>query len=175
MPPRGGCGSNQWYHFGVGAPPILVYFRGDWDVYWGYWILTHGQVIHFDADNFERDVGQKHLNCLKKGGVEAEWYPKSGNVVIIGPFDRVRRAADLVHSKVCTARIIDLPPKYVPYFQLGWKLDGRNALQRELNQMPGIQEVSSDAAGVRMRGKALGPRQLFVQRIQPFRVIEMNR
>ena len=26
----------QWYHFGVGAPPILVYFSGDWDVHWGY-------------------------------------------------------------------------------------------------------------------------------------------
>ena len=28
-------GQNQWYHFGVGAPPILVYFSGDWDVHWG--------------------------------------------------------------------------------------------------------------------------------------------
>ena len=27
---------NQWYHFGVGAPPILVSFSGDWDVHWGY-------------------------------------------------------------------------------------------------------------------------------------------
>ena len=23
---------NQWYHFGIGAPPILI---GDWDVHWG--------------------------------------------------------------------------------------------------------------------------------------------
>ena len=38
-------GQNQWYHFGVGAPPILVYFRGDWDVhYWGYGLLTHGHL-----------------------------------------------------------------------------------------------------------------------------------
>ena len=29
-------GQNQWYHFGVGAPPILVYLSGDWDVHWGY-------------------------------------------------------------------------------------------------------------------------------------------
>ena len=29
-------GQNQWYHFGVGAPPISVYFCGDWDVHWGY-------------------------------------------------------------------------------------------------------------------------------------------
>ena len=37
-------GQNQWYHFGVGAPPILVYFSGDWDVHWGYGILTHGHL-----------------------------------------------------------------------------------------------------------------------------------
>ena len=29
-------GQNQWYYFGIGAPPILVYFSGDWDVHWGY-------------------------------------------------------------------------------------------------------------------------------------------
>ena len=29
-------GQNQWYHFGVCAPPILVFFSGDWDVHWGY-------------------------------------------------------------------------------------------------------------------------------------------
>ena len=28
-------GQNQWYHFGAGAPPILVNFSGDWDVHWG--------------------------------------------------------------------------------------------------------------------------------------------
>ena len=38
-------GQNQWYHFGVGAPPILVYFSGDWDVHWGLTgLLTHGEV-----------------------------------------------------------------------------------------------------------------------------------
>ena len=37
-------GQNQWYHFGVGAPPILVFFSGDWDVDWGYGILTHGHI-----------------------------------------------------------------------------------------------------------------------------------
>ena len=26
-------GQNQWYHFGVGAPPVLVYFSWDWDVH----------------------------------------------------------------------------------------------------------------------------------------------
>ena len=32
-------GQNQWYHFGVGAPPILVYVSGDWGVHWGYGLL----------------------------------------------------------------------------------------------------------------------------------------
>ena len=40
---EGAVGQNQWYHFWVGAPPILVYFSGDWDVHWGYGVLTHGQ------------------------------------------------------------------------------------------------------------------------------------
>ena len=35
---------NQWYRFGVGPPPVLVYFSGDWDVHRGYGILTHGQI-----------------------------------------------------------------------------------------------------------------------------------
>ena len=35
---------NQWYHFGIGAPPILVYFSPDWDVHRGYGVLTHGHI-----------------------------------------------------------------------------------------------------------------------------------
>ena len=31
--------------FGVGAPPVLVHFHGDWDVHWGYGILTHGHFL----------------------------------------------------------------------------------------------------------------------------------
>ena len=37
-------GQNPWYHFGVGAPPILVNFSGDWDVHWRYGILTPGHM-----------------------------------------------------------------------------------------------------------------------------------
>ena len=41
-------GTHRWYHFGVGAPPILVYVSGDWDVHWGLGLLTHGQIpTHF--------------------------------------------------------------------------------------------------------------------------------
>ena len=33
---------NQWYHFGVGesTTDFRTYFSGDWDVHWGYGILT---------------------------------------------------------------------------------------------------------------------------------------
>ena len=34
-----------WYHFGIGAP-ILVDFSGDWDVHWGYGLLTHGHTTN---------------------------------------------------------------------------------------------------------------------------------
>ena len=37
-------GQNRWYHFGVGAPPILIYLSGDWDVLRGYGILTPGHL-----------------------------------------------------------------------------------------------------------------------------------
>ena len=37
-------GQNQWYHFGVGALLILVYFSWDWDVHRWYGILTHGHI-----------------------------------------------------------------------------------------------------------------------------------
>ena len=36
--------SSIWHHFGVGVPPILVFFSGDWDVHWGYGLLTHGPM-----------------------------------------------------------------------------------------------------------------------------------
>ena len=37
-------GQNQWDHFGVGAPPILVYFSGDRDVHWGYVFFLGGSI-----------------------------------------------------------------------------------------------------------------------------------
>ena len=44
-----GCGSKPMVsHFGVGAPPTLVYFGGEWDVHWGYGLLTHGHICLFE-------------------------------------------------------------------------------------------------------------------------------
>ena len=38
-------GQNQWYHFGVGAPPILEPTL-DWDVHGGYDLdFDHGHVV----------------------------------------------------------------------------------------------------------------------------------
>ena len=47
---NGGGGTLSWlwvktiWHFGAGAPPILVYFSGGWDVHWGYGLSTHGRL-----------------------------------------------------------------------------------------------------------------------------------
>ena len=41
---RYGCGSKPMVPFWVGAPPVLVYFSGDWDVLWGYGLLNHGHI-----------------------------------------------------------------------------------------------------------------------------------
>ena len=48
-------GQNQWYHFGVGAPPSFVYFRGDWDVH--YETLTHGHVSLLECPRPGLDAG----------------------------------------------------------------------------------------------------------------------
>ena len=42
-----GCGSKPMgSHFGVGefTPHFRAYFCGDWDVHWGYGILTHSSA-----------------------------------------------------------------------------------------------------------------------------------
>ena len=53
-----GCGSKPMgSHLGVGAPLILVYFSGDWDVPWGYGLLTHGHlVVHLMVFVWHADV-----------------------------------------------------------------------------------------------------------------------
>ena len=38
-------GQNQWYHFGVGAPPVLVNFSGDWEVHWDPWPFGNPRVV----------------------------------------------------------------------------------------------------------------------------------
>ena len=66
-----GCGSKPfWYRFGVGAPPILgICFSDDWDVHWGYGLLTHSQrkpsgvQVNWQAGLCGRVLG---LLCLYK-------------------------------------------------------------------------------------------------------------
>ena len=41
-----GCGSKPcWHHFGVGVPPILVYFSGAIGMFIGGTVLTHGHIF----------------------------------------------------------------------------------------------------------------------------------
>ena len=73
-------GQNKCYHFGVGAPPILVYFSGDWDVHWGCGLLTHGhlsvtgepKVRHMHGDSKCIPCCAKSVNiCLAYGALES--------------------------------------------------------------------------------------------------------
>ena len=54
-------GQSQWYHSGVGAPPILVSSGGDWDVDWGYGLLTCGHVLQLGGGRVfqERGIGDQ--------------------------------------------------------------------------------------------------------------------
>ena len=52
---------NQWYQFGVGTPPISVYFSGDWDVHWGYGLLTHGHMCL----EYQRDIGTLGIHAVQ--------------------------------------------------------------------------------------------------------------
>ena len=66
-------GQNQWCHFGVGefTTHFRTYFSVDWDVHWGYGILTHGHIIQPLASMIstvyadEHDASSTLLPCLK--------------------------------------------------------------------------------------------------------------
>ena len=59
-----GVGQHQWYRVGVGAPPILVYFSGDWDVHWGYRALTHSHISEWPGLDFPNDEKQGGVSIL---------------------------------------------------------------------------------------------------------------
>ena len=69
-------GQNQWYHF-VGAPPILVYFSGDWDV---HWILTHGHV-GFQTEEENQQDSQRKKKPKKKREKKAKTARKKNTLV----------------------------------------------------------------------------------------------
>ena len=56
-----GCGSKAMVPFWVGASPMLVYFSGDWDVHWGYGILTHGHLRGGDSNHLQLHQGGHDL------------------------------------------------------------------------------------------------------------------
>ena len=57
---------NQWHHVGIGVPPSLIYFSGDWDAHWGYGVLTDGHVSghgeHFA--NLPADSSASRSSCM---------------------------------------------------------------------------------------------------------------
>ena len=56
-------GSKPMVHFEVGAPPILVCFSGDWDVHWGYGILTHGHVSKIESHKTREETTDLNGRC----------------------------------------------------------------------------------------------------------------
>ncbi|WP_428379718.1 hypothetical protein [Marinobacter adhaerens] len=68
------------YNFGVGAPPISVYFSGDWDVRWGYGLFTHGHLS--EGKNVLSIVFGLWLALLLEGkqGWRRSWPPERGLV-----------------------------------------------------------------------------------------------
>ena len=61
-------GQNQWYHFKVGAPPILVYFSGNWDVHWGYDLDFDPWPGHFVWSCFVGEIrcGPREMTLIMK-------------------------------------------------------------------------------------------------------------
>ena len=56
-------GQNQWYNFGAGAPPMLVYFGGDWDAHRGYGTLTHGHIEEYVIGTWLAKMPYANLFC----------------------------------------------------------------------------------------------------------------
>ena len=58
-----GCGSKPMgSHFGVGAPPILIYFSGDWDVHLG---CSSGYDLAFDPWPHVQSLNHHCVNHLR--------------------------------------------------------------------------------------------------------------
>ena len=53
-------GQSNGAILGLGAPSILVYVSGDWDVHWGYGLLTYGHMSR--GAKAEVRVGDTEIN-----------------------------------------------------------------------------------------------------------------
>ena len=93
-------GQNQWYLFGVGAPPILVYFSGDWDVHWGYGILTHGH-IRWTLGKTWSCTWALELHMLHIGAAHVDWGCTWGLELHMGTGAVESKAQRAVASQLC--------------------------------------------------------------------------
>ena len=58
---------NQWYHFGVGAPPVFVYVSGDWGVHCTYGVLKRALASSFNHPSVGTYVFVTCLaSCLRR-------------------------------------------------------------------------------------------------------------
>ena len=72
-------GQNQWYHFGVGAPPILEPILVGIGMFTGgaIWILTHGQFQLVDLRACHQILRQVEESKASQAAKESfwSWYP----------------------------------------------------------------------------------------------------
>ena len=68
--------------FGEGAPPILVYFSGDWDVHRGYGILTHGGLWDW-GDGLARSAA----SCSAEGMTPSQTIGDGTHILLRGNID----------------------------------------------------------------------------------------
>ena len=88
-----GCGSNQWYHFGVGkfTTHFRTYFSGDWDVHRGY-------DLDFDPWPNRRARLDVRLTMIRLFGRAGPRHSRGGVCQALAASDDVQGELVSVHS-----------------------------------------------------------------------------
>ena len=83
LPQNVAVGQSQWYHFGVGAPPIVVYFSGDWDLcLWASqrrssdWARRFWELVFFWS-SFNKERSENPPNPLHISFISPQFDPRS--------------------------------------------------------------------------------------------------
>ena len=89
-----------------------LYFSGDWDVDWGYDILTHGQMTGVDPYSLKGPPALTRGDCspmvVERNIIFFWWSPTNGHPMYHGPFDqphvvfRTKRFTQLQEQCVCS-------------------------------------------------------------------------
>ena len=69
-------GQHKWYHFGAGefTTHFRTCFSGDWDVYWGYGLLTHSHVSKQGMKCSQLSQAEARIARLRLSGMAVSQY-----------------------------------------------------------------------------------------------------